>query len=468
MDHKRNLTLEEMDRLSLLHPLTSIADHEKNGPVIYSNAKGVRMNDQTGRDLIDMGAGLWCVNVGYGRQELADAAYKAMLELSYQHHFGSAAAESTIRLGDRLLTLFRERAGASHLARVFFGNSGSDANDTAFKLVKYYHNLLGLPHKKKIISREGAYHGVSYASGSLTGIYTYHKAFDQPVDGVFHVSCPHFFRFGKDGETEGAFTARMVQELEMLIEREGADTIGAFIAEPVMGTGGVIVPTLNYFKAIQEVLNRHKILFIVDEVITGFGRTGHWFGTGAYDLKPDIVSLAKGITSAYFPVSASIISERIWDVLMDTSQQIGTFMHGFTYSGHPVGSAVAMANLDIIEQEGLVERSAELGPYLLEKLRLNIGDNPYVGDIRGAGLMVGIEFVADKAGRRMFKDGSAPHRVVARRAYENGVLTRALPFGTVNSFSPPLTITKAEIDEAVDRYARALNDALPDLDEQAA
>jgi L-2,4-diaminobutyrate transaminase len=468
MDRRTNLTLEEMDKLSLLHPVTSIADHQQNGPVIYSNAAGVRIKDQTGRDIIDMGAGLWCVNAGYGRQELADAARQAMLDLSYQHHFGSAAAESTIRLADRLLTLFRERAGAPHLARVFFGNSGSDANDTAFKLVKYYHNLLGQPRKKKIISREGGYHGVSYASGSLTGIASYHTAFDQPVEGVFHVSCPHFFRFGKAGETEAAFTARMVQELEALIDREGADTIGGFIAEPVMGTGGVIVPTPTYFKAIQEVLDRHDILFIADEVITGFGRTGHWFGTGAYDLKPDIVSLAKGITSAYFPVSATVISDRIWTVLQDTSRQIGAFMHGFTYSGHPVGSAVAMANIDVIEREGLVERSAELGPYLIEQLRAKVGDNPYVGDIRGAGLMVGVEFVADKAGRRMFKDGAAPHRVVARRAYENGVLVRALPYGAVNSFSPPLSITRAEIDEAVERYARALNEALPALEEQAA
>ncbi|MDG3580296.1 MULTISPECIES: aminotransferase [Rhizobiaceae] len=468
MNRQQNFTLEEMDKQSLLHPVTSIADHNRNGPTIYASAAGVRMKDHSGRDLIDMGAGLWCVNIGYGRGELADAASNAMRELSYQHLFGSASCEGAIRLADRLLTLFREKANASHMARVFFGTSGSDANDTAFKLVRYYHNLLGRPEKKKIISRMGGYHGVSHASGSLTGIPAYHKAFDQPVEGVLHMSCPHYYSFSLPGESEAEFTDRMIAELKAMIEREGAHTIGAFIAEPVMGTGGVLLPSAGYFARVQEVLREHDILFIVDEVITGFGRIGHWFGTGAYDLKPDIVSLAKGITSAYFPLSASIISDRVMSVLEETSATTGTFMHGFTYSGHPVGCAVAMANLDIIENEAMVENAAALGPYLLERLRERIGDCPYVGDVRGIGLMAGIEFVADKASRRPFKEGTAPHRLVAKRAAEQGVLTRALPFIPVNSFSPPLCITKAEIDEAVERYAGALEEVIPSLKAAAA
>jgi L-2,4-diaminobutyrate transaminase len=384
--------------------------------------------------------------------------------LSFQHLFGAAASEPAIRLADRLVTLFRERAAAPQMARVFFGTSGSDANDTAFKLVRYYNNLRGRPQKKKIIARIGGYHGVTYASGSLTGIASYHKAFDQPIDGVLHTSCPHYYGFSEPGENEVAFTDRMVADLDALVAREGADTIAAFIAEPVMGTGGVFLPPQGYFEKVQAVLDRHDILLIVDEVITGFGRTGQWFGCGTYGLRPDIVSLAKGLTSAYFPMSASIISQRIWSVLEEASPTAGTFMHGFTYSGHPVGCAVALANLDLIEGEGMVDNSARLGPLLLQALRERIGDHRYVGDIRGVGLMAGVEFVADRAGRKPFPGASGPHRIVARHAAEAGVLTRALPFVPVNSFSPPLSITFSEIEQAADRYATALKAATPELD----
>ncbi|KAA0972696.1 aminotransferase class III-fold pyridoxal phosphate-dependent enzyme [Aureimonas fodinaquatilis] len=452
-----------MDRLSLFHPVTSIADLAANGPTIYQSANGVRMQNAAGRDVIDMGAGLWCVNIGYGRGELADAAADAMRNLSYQHLFGGASCEATILLADRILTLFRNRANAPHMARVFFGTSGSDANDTALKLVRYYNNMRGLPAKKKIISRLGAYHGVTLASGSLTGIAAYHKAFDLPIEGVLHTSCPHYYGGSENGESEAAFTERMVADLEAMIKREGPDTVAAFIAEPVIGTGGVVLPPENYFQRVQEVLDRHDILLIADEVITGFGRTGQWFGTGTYGLRPDIVSLAKGLTSAYFPMSANVVSERIWSVLEDTSAQMGAFMHGFTYSGHPVGSAVAMANIDIIEQEGMVENAAALAPRLLSALQERLGENPYIGDIRGVGLMAAVEFVADRETRRPFAPGTNPHRLVARLATEQGVLTRALPYLTVNSFSPPLSITASEIDEAIDRYAQAVALATPQL-----
>lgn len=463
-----NMSLEETDKLSVFHPVTSIADQKQNGPTIYARGDGVRLTDRQGNDLVDFGAGLWCVNVGYGRAEIAAAAGKAMQDLSYAHMFGGASNEATIRLADRLLTLLREHAGATSLARVAFGSSGSDANDTAFKLVRYYNNLRGRPRKKKVISRLGAYHGVSYASGSLTGIAAYHTAFDMPVDGVLHAACPHHYRFGLNGESEDAFCDRMAADLAALIRREGGDTIAAFIAEPVMGTGGVVIPPAGYYPRIQALLDEHDILLIADEVITGFGRTGQWFGSGLYELRPDIVNMAKGITSAYFPVSATAVSQRIWDVLEEASPRTGAVMHGFTYSGHPVGSAVAMANLDIIERERLVERCAENGPYMLSRLREAIGDHPYVGDVRGIGLMIGIEFVADKATRRPFDAGANPHRLVARHAAAQGVLTRALPYIDVNSFSPPLSISRGEIDEGVARYAAALEAASPALHDLAA
>jgi L-2,4-diaminobutyrate transaminase len=458
-----NYSLEEMDRQSLIHPATSIADHLKNGPTIIAGGSGVTLKDRQGRELIDCGAGLWCVNIGYGRAELGEAAAQAMCDLGYYHTFASHSNEPIIRLADRVLSLFRDKAGAGHLSKMFFGTSGSDANDTNFKLVRYYNNLRGHPQKKKVISRLGSYHGLTYAAGSLTGIAAFHDAFDLPIEGVFHTSCPHFYRFAESGEDEDGFTARMVGDLEALIAREGGETIAAFIAEPIMGTGGVFLPPRGYFARVQEVLAEHDILFIADEVITGFGRTGSWFATGLFNLKPDIVTLAKGITSAYFPLSASVISEEIWAVLRDASPESGPLMHGFTYSGHPVGGAVGLANLDIMEREGLVENSAEMGVYLIDRLRERVGDNPFVGEVRGAGLMVAVEFVADKRARRFFDSKAQAHRIVARKTLEEGLLLRALPYGEIVSFSPPLCITRSEIDEAVDCFTRGLERAMPEL-----
>lgn len=463
MDLSPNYTVADMDKASLLHPATSIADLQANGPAIYTSANGVEVTNAKGQTLIDLGAGLWCVNVGYGREELAQAGYQALKAQSYQHLFGGASVESSVRLADRLLTLFRDTVPGSDMARVFFGNSGSDANDTAYKLVRYYNNLRGKPEKKKIISRIGAYHGVTMASGSLTGIAAYHKAFDMPLPGVLHTSCPHYYAYGQAGESEEAFTARMVADLEAMIAAEDPETVGGFIAEPVMGTGGVFLPPKGYFAAIQAVLERHDILMIADEVITGFGRTGQWFGCGTYGIRPDIVSLAKGLTSAYFPMSASIISNRIYEVLNAASAQTGAFMHGFTYSGHPVGAAIAMANLDVMEREDLVANAARLEPVLMGALRGALGDHPFIGDIRGVGLMAGVEFVADRATKKAFPAGTAPHRIVAKHAMAAGVLTRGLPYLPVNSFSPPLSITAAEIETGIARYASALNAAMPEL-----
>jgi L-2,4-diaminobutyrate transaminase len=463
MSSPRNYPLEDIDRETLLHPNTSIVDHLKRGPHIVREAHGVHVRDGQGRDLIDCGAGLWCVNIGYGRKEMAEAAKQAIENLAYSHIFAGSSHEPVIRLAERVLSLFHEKAGATHLSKVFFGSGGSDANDTNFKLVRYYNNLRGKPAKKKIISRAGAYHGVTYAAASLTGIPVYHKAFDLPVPGVVHTSCPHFYRYGRPNETEVAFADRMVAEVEALIAREGAETIAAFIAEPIMGTGGVLLPPKGYFEKLQKLFEKHDILFIADEVITGFGRTGHWFATGGMNLKPDLVTLAKGITSAYFPVSACVISNRIWNVLREASAEFGPVMHGFTYSGHPVGAALGLVNLDIMERERLVEQAAEVGAYLLKLLRQRIGSHAHVGDVRGMGQMIAVEFVADKATKRFFEPKAAAHRLVAAKALEAGLLSRALPFIEVNSFSPPLCMSKAIAEQAVERYGNALDAATPDL-----
>jgi L-2,4-diaminobutyrate transaminase len=463
-----NYSLEEMDRHSLFHPLTSIATHLEKGPHIMARGHGVRLRDKSGREMIDCSGGLWCVNIGYGRPEIAEAAKQAILDLNYFHLFGSSSTEPAIRLADKVLSLLHEHADARHLKRVFFGCSGSDANDTNYKLVRYYNNLRGKPKKKKIISRLGGYHGLTAAAANLTGIPVYHKAWDLPPGDVVYTSCPHFYRFSKEGEKEAAFSNRMVAEIETIIEREGSDTIGAFIAEPIMGTGGVLLPPAGYFAGVEALLERHDILLIVDEVITGFGRTGQWFGTGLYGLKPDMVTLAKGITSAYFPVSASVLSERVWNVLERGSPEYGPVMHGFTYSGHPVGAAVGLANIKIIETEDMIGNSAKVGAHLLKGLRERVGAHPYIGDIRGEGLMIGVELVADKGKRTPFALGTNVHRLVASRAVEDGLMVRALPFIEVVAFSPPLCITTADCDEAVERFARSLEAGTPELRRLAA
>jgi L-2,4-diaminobutyrate transaminase len=467
MDDVANYTLEDMDRHSLFHPLTSVTKHQDTGPHIFAGGQGVRLRDSTGRELLDGGGGLWCVNIGYGRPEIAEAASKAILDLSYYHIFGSASNEPVIRLADKVLSLFHTEAGAPHLKRVFFGCSGSDANDTNLKLVRYYNNLRGKPEKKKIIARQGGYHGLTLAAASLTGITSYHNDWDLPIEGVLHTSCPHYYRFAAPGETEEAFCDRLIAELEGIIEREGPETVAAFFAEPIMGTGGVLMPPKGYFPRVQAVLDKYDILLVADEVITGFGRTGQWFGTGLYGLKPDIVTLAKGITSAYFPVSASVISERIWDVLEAGSPAHGPVMHGFTYSGHPVGAAIGLANLAIMEGEGMVGNAATMGAYLLKGLQDRVGGHRYVGEIRGEGLMIGVEFSADPATRRPFDAKASAHRVVAAKVLEQNLVARALPFIEVISFSPPLCVTKADCDEMVDRFAKGLEAATPELDRLA-
>ena len=445
-----------LDRVSVLHPVTSIRDLERQGPFVVRSGSGATVTDVDGKRYLDAAAGLWCVNVGYGREALARAAADEMRRLGYFHSFNASSNEPQIRLADRLLRLLREQAGARRLRRVFFGCTGSDANDTQVKLIRYYNNLRGLPQKKKIISRHGAYHGLTVAAGSLTGIPIYHRAFDLPIDGVLFASAPCAYRGAKPGEAEEDYARRLAAELDELIVREGPETVAAFVAEPIMGTGGVLVPPRGYFPRVQEVLRRHDVLFVADEVICGFGRLGSWFGTGFYGLDPDLVSLAKGLTSAYFPMSAVVIGEEIWRVLEAGADEIGVFAHGFTYSGHPVGAAVALANLDLFDAEGLVENAARMGARLRAQLAERLAAHPNVGEIRGEGLMFGIEFVADRATKEPFPPERPFHREVMARAREEGLLVRALPAGHVVSLSPPLCVDADEVDRIAETLARAV------------
>ncbi|WP_336740811.1 aminotransferase [Aureimonas altamirensis] len=460
---RANYSLEDMDRNSVVHPLTSIADLRTTDARIMQSAAGMTLTDSKGLEMLDCSGGMWCVNIGYGRTEIADAAREAIEKLNYWHLFGGASNEATIRLSDRILGLFHDHANAPQMARVFYGTSGSDGNDTNYKLVRYYATLRGKPDKKKIISRRGGYHGLTVAAATLTGIESYHKAWNLPLTDVVHTECPHYYRFSRPGESEADFCDRLIGELEGIIAREGADTIGAFIAEPIMGTGGVLVPPAGYFERVQAILDAHDILLIVDEVITGFGRTGHWFGTGLFQLKPDLVTLAKGITSAYFPMSASVISGRVWQVLEETSPQVGPFMHGFTYSGHPVGAAVAMANLDIMEREGLVANAQATGAHLIDGLRKRLANHPFVGEVRGHGLMIGVELTADRATRRPFPAASGVHRLVGAKAQQMGLMVRASPFIEVVAFSPPLCISMAQCDLAIERFGATMDAMIDEL-----
>jgi L-2,4-diaminobutyrate transaminase len=457
------LTLETLDKERVLHPSTSIVDHLRTGPRIMAEGSGVTLTDVSGRRYLDAFAGLWCVNIGYGRTEIADAMAAQARRLGYYHTFSSMSNEPQIRLADRLLGMVPGR-----MSKVFFANSGSEANDTQVKLVWYYNNLRGKPRKKKIVSRLDAYHGSTVAAASLTGLPMFHRAFDLPIANVLHTAAPYYYRDAAPGTTEEAYAATLAAELEALIEREGPDTVAAFIAEPVMGTGGVLVPPRTYFERVQAVLRKHDILMIADEVICGFGRLGRLFGSEVYGIEPDLVTVAKGLTSGYFPLSAVILSERVWSVLQAGSPVIGAFAHGFTYSGHPIGAAAAMANLDILLGEDMVGNATRTGAYLQKSLRERLATHPLVGDIRGLGLIAGIQLVAERAARRPFDAALKVSQQVAARCLQDGLIVRALPVGHVIALAPPLCITREQVDRVVDGLDRAIRTVGDELVRQGA
>jgi L-2,4-diaminobutyrate transaminase len=456
-------SLEILDKERVLHPATSIADHLRTGPRIMAEGSGLTLTDVEGRRYLDAVAGLWCVNIGYGRTEVADAMAAQARRLAYYHTFSSMSNEPQIRLADRLLGIAPGR-----MSKVFFANSGSEANDTQVKLVWYYNNLRGKPQKKKIISRLGGYHGSTIASASLTGLPMFHRAFDLPIGTVLHTSPPYHYRDAAPGVAEEAYAGALATDLDALIQREGPDTVAAFIAEPVMGAGGVLVPPRTYFDRVQAVLRKHDVLMIADEVICGFGRLGRFFGSDVYGINPDLVTIAKGLTSGYFPLSAVILSDGVWSVLQAGSPEVGAFAHGFTYSGHPVGAAAAMANLDILIGEDMVGNSERVGAYLQSSLRERFQANALVGDVRGLGLIAGIELVADRASRRPFDPALKVAQQVAARCFEDGLIVRALPVGHVIALSPPLCITRDEVDRVVEGLDRGIRTVADELVRQGA
>jgi 4-aminobutyrate---pyruvate transaminase len=442
-----NLAVRDIE--TLVHPYTTLAVHREVGPLVLERGKGVYVYDVSGKDYIEGMAGLWCTSLGYSNEELCEVAYEQLKKLPFTHIFSGRSHDPAIELAEKL-----KEIAPVPISKVFYGASGSDANDTQVKLVWYMNNALGRPKKKKIISRLKAYHGVTVASASLTGLPANHTDFDLPIPNVLHTSCPHHYRFAQAGESEADFSARLAAELDEMIQREGPDTVAAFIAEPVMGAGGAITPPEGYFEAINAVLAKYDILFIADEVITGFGRTGEMFGTTTYKMKADTLSCAKALTSAYFPLSAVLINEPVYEILVDQSRKIGTFGHGNTYAGHPVGCAVAVKTLEIYQRDRIIEHVRKVAPTFLRRLT-GLAEHPLVGEARGVGLIGGVELVSDKASKAQFEAKKGVAAKSVSFAQEEGVILRAMGGDRV-AFCPPLVITEAEIGEMFDRYERAL------------
>jgi 4-aminobutyrate---pyruvate transaminase len=435
-----------------LHPYTNLKVHETEGPLVITGGDGVFVRDENGKSYLEGLAGLWNASLGFSERRLAEAAYRQMLKLPFYHTFAHKSTDIGIELAEKLLSL-----APVPMSKVFFVNSGSEANDTAVKLVWYYNNALGRPRKKKIISRMKGYHGVTVASASLTGLANNHRDFDLPIANILHVECPHFYRFGLPGETEEAFATRMADALEKRILSEGPDTVAAFIAEPVMGAGGVIPPPADYFDKVQAVLKKYDILFIADEVICGFCRTGEMWGSTTYGLRPDILSCAKALSAGYMPIGAVMISEPIYAALVKQSEKIGVFSHGFTYTGHPVTSAVALETLKIYEQDDTLAHVRRVAPRMQAGLR-RFAEHPLVGEVRGLGLIGAIELVADKASKTPFDPAQAVGAFLVKRGHHHGVILR--PLGDSIAFCPPLIITEKEIDLMLMRFALALEDTL--------
>ena len=442
----------DRDLASVLHPTTDLPALRRDGALVIERGRGIRVWDDAGNEYIEGMAGLWCTALGYGVEELAEAAAEQIRKLSFSHLFAGRSHEPAVALAEKL----REIAPIAN-AKAFFGTSGSDANDTQVKLVWYYNNALGRPEKKKIISRRRGYHGVSLAAGSMTGLPAFHKSFDLPLPQFRHVTCPHYYRDAQPGETEAAFTARLAAELDQMIRAEGPETVAAFIAEPVLGAGGVVVPPVGYYPRIQAVLDEHDVLLIDDEVICGFGRLGTRFGAEAMDMKPDTVSVAKALSSAYMPISAVLVPDEMVDVFVEAGERWGLFGHGFTYTGHPVCAAVALRALELMEERDLYAHAERVGRYFQARLR-RFADHPLVGETRGVGLIGGCELVADKKTREAFPVTRGVGAYCQDRCLDHGVILRAL--GDTVAFCPPLIVTESDIDEILERFGRGLEETL--------
>ncbi|MFD0859446.1 aspartate aminotransferase family protein [Roseovarius aquimarinus] len=453
----RNDQLAEWDRDNFFHPSTHLAQFARGEMQsrIITGAKGCHIEDREGNKHLDAFAGLYCVNVGYGRTEISEAIARQAHELAYYHAYVGHGTEASITLAKMVL----DRA-PSHMSKVYFGLSGSDANETNIKLLWYYNNILGRPQKKKIISRWRGYHGSGLMTGSLTGLELFHKKFDLPLEQVIHTEAPYYFRRADLDMNEAQFVQHCADKLEELIAEHGADTIAGFIGEPVLGTGGLVPPPAGYWEAIQKVLDKHDILLIADEVVTGFGRTGSMMGSDHYGMKPDLMTIAKGLTSAYAPLSGSIVSDRMWKVLEQGTDENGPIGHGWTYSAHPIGAAAGVANLTLLDELNLIENNRETGAYLNAAMKDALGDHPHVGDIRGEGMMCAVEFVKERDGRVFYDASQKIGPQVTAALMARGVIGRAMPQGDILGFAPPFCLTRAEADEIVSKTAEAVKAVL--------
>ncbi|MGA8697640.1 MAG: aspartate aminotransferase family protein [Xanthobacteraceae bacterium] len=446
-----NLAARDVE--TLVHPYINLASFRETGPLIIERAHGVYVYDTEGKPYIEGMAGLWCTALGYGNEELVQAAAEQMRKLSFAHLFTGRSHDPAIELAEKL-----KEIAPVPISKVFFCNSGSEANDTQVKLVWYLNNALGRPQKKKIISRMKAYHGVTIAAASLTGLPANHRDFDLPLPGFLHAGCPHHYRFAQEGETEEAFATRLAAELEALILKEDPDTVAAFIAEPVMGAGGVIVPPQNYFEKIAAVCAKYDVFIVSDEVICGFGRLGTAFGCEKLNFVPHAISVAKALSSAYLPIAGVMIPEIMYQALLSESRKIGVFGHGFTYGGHPVSAAVALKAIEIYSRDRIFERAAERAPQFQARL-MALNGHPLVGEARGLGLIAGVELVANKKTGQAFAPGQGVGPRAVRFAEDEGLIVRAV-MGDVLTLCPPLIITAAEIDDLFDRLTRALDKTL--------
>ena len=453
-----SLSLSEKDRRFFFHPFTALKAHEESGGKIIASGEGCTLTDVDGGRYLDAMAGLWCVNLGYGNQRLKDAIADQVTKLSYYHSFSGMSTDLAVELSERVISL-----APKNMAKVFFGNSGSDANDTNAKIIWFYNNAIGRPEKKKIISRFRGYHGVTVLSGGLTGLKNLHEGFDLPLSMIRHARPPHRLWEKTPGTSDADFADQLARELEEMIIKEGPETVAAFIAEPIQAAGGVIVPPAEYFPAIQKVLKKYDVMLIADEVVTAFGRLGTMFASDLFGLEPDIITVAKGLTSAYIPLSASIVSERIWKVLRDGSEKYGAFGHGYTYSAHPIAARCALETLQILEDERMLERTVKQGALLHQLLQDTFKDHPLVGEIRGKHLIGAIELVDQKNPAKAFDPGEKVAIRAAKRSMELGVITRALPAADTLAFSPPFVVTDSELEKMVSTVRTAVDEITKEI-----
>ena len=443
-------SLSSRDKAFVLHPYTNLKKFETSGPLMITEGHGIRVKDEDGKEYIEAMAGLWCAGLGFSEERLVEAAAEQMRRLPFYHTFAAKAHDRSTELAEKLIEL-----APVPMSKVFFNNSGSEANDTAVKLVWYFNNARGLYRKKKIIARIKGYHGVTVAAASLTGLPNNHRDWDLPIANVRHTDCPHHYRFAKPGESEEDFATRLAENLDALIQREGPDTVAAFIAEPVQGAGGVIVPPRTYFPKIQAVLKKHDVLLIADEVITGFGRTGEFWGSSTFGLEPDILTCAKQLSAAYLPISATLVNERIYQELVRQSEKIGSFAHGYTYTGHPVCAAVALETLKIYEERDIVAKVRALSQPFLEGFRA-FGARPFVGEVRGVGLIGALELVKDKATTAPFDATLNVGGLVQDLALKHGLIVRQV--GDSIALCPPMIVTESDLKEIFTRLAATLDE----------